>query len=97
MSTEFICLATFTAKENQSEKLKETLTSLVTETRKEPGCVKYTLNQGTENKNFFSVIEYYKDEAAFNYHSNQPYLLNLKEVLPDLVDTAAINTYAEIV
>jgi len=50
MSTEFICLATFTAKENQSEKLKEILTSLVTETRKEPGCVKYTLNQGTEIK-----------------------------------------------
>lgn len=97
MSTEFICLATFTAKEDQCEKLKEILTSLVSETRKEPGCVKYTLNQGTENKNLFSVIEYYKDEAAFNYHSNQPYLLHLKKTLPELVDTAAINTYSEII
>lgn len=96
MSTEFICLATFTAKEKQCEKLKEILTSLVNETRKEPGCVRYTLNQSTENKNCFSVIEYYKDEAAFNYHSNQPYLLHLKEVLPELVDAVAINTYAEI-
>lgn len=96
MSTEYICLATFTAKEDQCGKLKEILTSLVHETRKEPGCIKYTLNQGTENKNLFSVIEYYKDEAAFIFHHHQPYLLHLKEVLPELVDAAAINTYSEI-
>jgi len=96
MSTEFICLATFTAKEEQREKLKEILISLVHETRKEPGCVKYTVNQGTDNKNFFSVIEYYKDEAACEFHGNQPYLRALKEILPDLVDYSAINKYTEI-
>lgn len=93
MTTAFTCLATFTAKDNLQDKLKEILISLVDLTRKETGCISYTLHQGSENPLLFSVIEHYKDEAAYEFHNAQPYLLKLKEVLPELVDQAVINTY----
>ncbi len=93
MTASLTCLATFTAKKDCEKKLKEALTALVEPTRQEAGCISYTLHQGSENPLLFAVIEHYKDKAAFDFHSEQPYLLKLKDILPELVDDLAINTY----
>lgn len=52
---------------------------ILTETRKEEGCVQYQLLQDIENPCLFLFFEEYKNEEAQVFHSQQPYLASFRE------------------
>ncbi|HEY0273580.1 MAG TPA: putative quinol monooxygenase [Chitinophaga sp.] len=53
------------------EQLKDLLRTLVTETRKEPGCVQYDLFQAESDNAVFIMHEKWASEEAFKGHSSQ--------------------------
>ncbi len=93
MENELICVATFVARQDKEKELFELLFSLIEPTRKESGCISYELHQSLDDSSIFTLIEKFVDKESFEFHSNQPYLLNLKEVVGDLISSLSINTY----
>lgn len=43
---------------------------LAQESRKEKGCISYTLHQNTENPFHYCIIEEWEDENAIQYHNH---------------------------
>jgi len=91
-----ICIATFTAKPEKTDVLIEKLSALVPLTRAEDGCITYVLHKGIGNTNLVVMFEKYKDQAAYDFHSKQPYLLQLIDELPEFVDDVSIELFNEV-
>jgi len=95
-STIITVVASFVAKDNQIESLKNALMALITPTRQEDGCISYDLQQSIETPAKLIIIEQYQDQCALDYHNGQPYLANLINQLDTLVDKVDIETYLTI-
>ncbi|MFT5886669.1 MAG: quinol monooxygenase YgiN [Arcticibacterium sp.] len=67
-------IATISAKADKVEELKAELLNLVKHTTQEPGNIQYVLHQETKSPSVFRFYEQFKDQAAFEYHGNQPYI-----------------------
>ena len=67
-------IATITAKADKIDELKKELLNLVKHTTQELGCIKYILHQEIENPHVFRFYEQFKDQAAFEFHGNKPYI-----------------------
>lgn len=67
-------IATITAKKDAVEEVKAALKNLVKHTTQEPGNIQYVLHQEIENPHIFKFYEQFKDQAAFEYHGQQPYI-----------------------
>lgn len=97
MSTETItCVASFTAKNDQIENLKNALIALLEPTRNEHGCISYELHQSTDNPAIMTMIEKFKNKAAFDFHSSQIYLKALADKLDILTENVDIQTFKTI-
>ncbi len=68
-----VLLVTFTVEKGHEERAADFIRSMQQETRQEPGCVRYTGHQSTENPRKFFFYEVYKDEAALAAHRNADY------------------------
>lgn len=88
-----ICVASFIAAAGQEAALKNALLAMLEPTRAEAGCLSYNLHQSLENPALFTMIEHFLDQAAFDLHNQQPYLLALKEQLPALTCSVSVQTY----
>lgn len=66
--------ASFFIKEDQRENFLSDTKELISETRKEEGCLAYNLYESLEERNAFIMVELWKDQAAINNH-NQSFLL----------------------
>ena len=53
---------------NRSDEVAATLGRHVAATRREPGCVQFTVNRSTEDPEGFVLYEQYVDEDAFEQH-----------------------------
>lgn len=51
-----------------ADEVAATLCALATETRKEPGCLSYTVHRRQGQPEAFVVCELYRDQAACNQH-----------------------------
>jgi quinol monooxygenase YgiN len=60
-------------KENQINNLKSLLPELVSESRKESGCILYQLIQDTEDKNIFFFVEEWDSASSLEKHMNSPH------------------------
>lgn len=87
------CVAHFVAIAGQEAALKSALLGMLEPTRAEAGCLSYHLHQSLENPALFTMIEHFQDQAAFDLHSQQAYLLALKEQLPALTTSVSVHTY----
>lgn len=87
------CVAQFTAIPGQETALKAALMAMIEPTQREPGCLYYQLHESQEEPKCWVMIEHFKDQAAFDSHSQQPYLLALKAQLPTLAASVSVNTY----
>jgi quinol monooxygenase YgiN len=96
MSNEITCIAQFIAKKEKTEQLKQSLMALIEPTRKESGCVSYGLHYNSENPNMFTMIEKFKDKEAFEYHGEQLYLENFKNIVGDLIESVDVSIYKKI-
>jgi quinol monooxygenase YgiN len=62
--TQLVCIARFTAFKGEENKLMENLFSLIDETRKEGGCIRYELNQSIDNPCEITFIEKWYDQVT---------------------------------
>ncbi|MGV3278631.1 putative quinol monooxygenase [Rickettsiales bacterium LUAb2] len=95
MNNSVLCIAQFTAKNGKANELKEALQALVEPTRKEIGCISYTLHEAQYNDNTFVVVENFKDMEAFNLHSNSTYITKFKNEVGNLIadNGVSVNLY----
>ena len=96
-TTQVVCVAEFLAKEGKTEELIDALHVLMKPTHAEPGCIRYELNQRTDQPNGITFIEKWKDKKVFDEHCAMPYITNFFDnVRPGLVDRFEVKLYEEI-
>jgi quinol monooxygenase YgiN len=95
--TQVVCVAEFRAKEGKTDELIAALHSLMQPTYKEPGCIRYELNQRTDDSRWITYVEKWKDKQVFDDHCAMPYITHFfNEVQPDLVEEFEVKLYQEI-
>jgi quinol monooxygenase YgiN len=67
-------VATLIARPGQTEALQAVLGRLVTETRKESGCIAYDLCQREDNAEHFVMLEQWADATALKAHFGTPHM-----------------------
>ena len=69
-----LCLAVkLTVKAGEEERVADLFRPLEAASRKEPGCLFYTVHRHQEKPRIFFVYEQYKDDAAIEAHRNSPH------------------------
>ena|ERR1700753_844704 len=96
-TVQVVCVAEFHAFEGKTAELMEALHSLIASTHKEPGCIRYELNQRVDDDRWISFVEKWKDQKAFDEHCEMPYIKNyFDNVRPGLVEEFAVKLYQEV-
>ena len=96
-TTKLVCIAEFLAFEGREKELLAALHSLMEPTHKEPGCLRYELNQDCDNLQRITFVEKWKDRAAFDEHCATPYIANFfNHVRPQLVEQFEVKLSYEV-
>lgn len=91
-----VCVAEFHAIEGKTEDLIAALHSLIKPTRQEQGCLRYELNQRTDDPRWITFIEKWKNQQMFDAHCAMPYIAHYFDtVRPELVDDFKVTLYHE--
>ena len=77
-------VAKFIIKEDKIDEFKKYTEELVTETRKEKGCISYQLFQDINDKKILTFIEEWENLEAIDNHNNSEHITKL---LPMLIET----------
>lgn len=77
-------IAKFIVKEDRIDQFKKYTEKLVSETRKEPGCISYELFQDINDNKILTFIEEWKDQEAIDKHNKSNHITGL---LPKLMNT----------
>jgi quinol monooxygenase YgiN len=73
------------------------LHSLIKATTAEPGCIRYELNQRTDDPRWVTFVEKWKDGKAFDEHCRMPYIKHyFDDVQPHLVEKFEVKLYQEV-
>jgi quinol monooxygenase YgiN len=96
-TTQVVCVAEFLAKNGKTDELIDALHALINPTHAESGCIRYELNQRTDQPNGITFIEKWQDKKAFDEHCATAYIANFFDhVRPGLVDSFEVKLYEEI-
>jgi len=68
-------LALFRAKTQHRDELKQRLSALAEAVHAEPGCLIYSLQQGTDDPDVFAYVEKWDSEEALAAHGKAPHML----------------------
>jgi quinol monooxygenase YgiN len=92
-----VCVAEFRAKEGKTDELIAAMHPLMQPTQKEPGCIRYELNQRADDPRWITYIEKWKDRTIFDKHCAKPYITHFfNDVQPGLVEKFEVKLYQEI-
>lgn len=95
--TQIVCVAKFIANEGEEEKLLKNLHSLIKETKKEGGCLRYELNQNIDDPKIFTFIEKWYNQATLDEHCKKPHLVKfLNDGKPEFVKEFELSLHKEI-
>lgn len=75
--------ASFFIKENQRENFLSDAAKLISETRKEEGCLAYTLYESLEERDTFMMVENWQDQLAIENHNQSPLLQKFVHKIAD--------------
>ena len=78
-------VARVVVKEGKESAFIQVASALEEATRKEPGCLFYTLYQSATNPRMFVFYEEYKDDAAFQAHAGSPHFKVFADAIPDML------------
>jgi quinol monooxygenase YgiN len=96
-TTQVVCVAEFLAAEGKTEELMAALHSLIQPTHREHGCIRYELNQRTDDPRRISFIEKWQDNEIFQKHCAMPYIKHFfDEVRSALVESFEVKLYEEV-
>lgn len=95
--TQVVCVAEFHALQGKTDALIEALHVLMKPTHKEPGCIRYELNQREDDPRWITFIEKWKDQNTFDEHCATAYITEFfNDVRPKLVESYEVKLYREI-
>lgn len=95
--TRVVVIARFLAKEGKQQELLEAMQRLMEPTHKEPGYIRYELNQNADNPRILTYIEKFKDQHAFEAHKNASYIQDFfQKVAPALVEQQEVTFHREV-
>jgi quinol monooxygenase YgiN len=95
--TRVVCIAEFRAKEGSTEALIDALHILIEPTHREPGCIRYELNQREDDPRWITFIEKWKDQKSFDEHCAMPYIADyFNNARPALVEAFEVKLYREL-
>lgn len=77
-------VAKFIVQEERIEEFKNYTEELVSETRKEKGCISYQLFQDVNDSKILTFIEEWENQESIDNHNN---LKHITELLPKLIET----------
>ncbi|KAM9962472.1 hypothetical protein ACTFIW_007771 [Dictyostelium discoideum] len=83
-------LAIASCKPEFTQEFIEFFKTIVKESRKEQGMIKYDLNQDSVNPNVFYVCEEYKSMADFEFHKTTPHFLSMVKYVEGKVESLEI-------
>jgi len=89
-------VAHFTAQAGKEKALETTLRGLVEPTRREPGCLRYELNQEIENPAAFTFAEKFRNRAAFDAHGQTAHIKSFAAQVGDLAQSRLVRVHREI-
>ncbi len=96
-TTQIVCVAEFRAKEGKTDELIAALHGLIAPTHKEPGCIRYELNQRVDDTRWITFIEKWRDKQVFDEHCATPYITRyFNDIRPELVELYEVKLYEEI-
>ena len=90
MSDKLYVTARLKAKPEKTEQLKQLLSNVVVESRRENGCLEYGLYQATDDPSVFTTIEVWSDAVSEEAHWDSPHVKLTLEALPDVLDGDAL-------
>ena len=95
--TRVVCIAEFHALPDKTDELISALHVLMKPTHKEPGCIRYELNQRADDPRWVTFIEKWKSQKVFDKHCAMPYIKDyFDNQCPNLVDSFEVKLYREI-
>lgn len=85
---EKIITAQFFIKSDRVEDFKTLTTDLISNTRKENGCIFYQLYQSVEDPTAFIFYEIFENQPAFDYHLKTEHYSKFASVINELTSKA---------
>jgi quinol monooxygenase YgiN len=82
--------------EVQVEEYLKQARELVSETRKEEGCIYYALHQDIKDPSIVTMLEEWVDEEALNQHGKSEHVLRIVPELGKLRESIEVNVYKEL-
>lgn len=95
MSGEITLTASFQAKAGHEQDLAAALAALIEPSRKDSGCLLYTLYRDPSVPGRFVFIEKWADRDSLSQHERTPHFRNLLKLLPAHVEGAPQITFLE--
>jgi quinol monooxygenase YgiN len=89
----------FKAKLKPGVKVEEYLImarDVVSETRKEEGCITYALHEDINDPTIITALEEWVNEEALNQHNKSEHILKVVPELRKLRESTEINIYREV-
>ncbi|PWJ44950.1 putative quinol monooxygenase [Sediminitomix flava] len=90
MSKQIFTVVALTAKEGKLEELKEVVSKLAEETRKEAGVIEYLVIENALKPNTVFSIEKWENEKEEEKHWETPHLKSALEKLDDILASEAV-------
>lgn len=78
------------------EQYLEIARELVSETRKEEGCIYYALHQDIKDPSVVTMLEEWVDEEALNQHGKSEHVQRIVPELGKLRESIEVNVYKEL-
>ncbi|WP_203247350.1 putative quinol monooxygenase [Sporosarcina beigongshangi] len=69
---------------------------VISETRKEKGCITYTLHEDINDPTILTMLEEWENEGALHQHNKSEHVLKIVPELRKLRESTEINLYREL-
>lgn len=93
---EIVVVAHFSAMQGKEGELLNVMHSLLEPTRREPGCMRYELNQEIENPRAFTFAEKFAAREAFEAHLKMPHVASFADQSASLVESKQVRFHREL-
>ena len=86
-------IATVRAKEGHEQDLRRVLDTLVVETRREKGCIKYDLHVAQEDPAVYTFYERWSNQAALDAHLKTTHIARAMARAAEIADAPVVTVY----
>lgn len=93
---QIVVVAHFIAVEGKENELLAVLHRLIEPTRKEPGCLRYELNQEADNPRAFTFAEKFASREAFDAHTKTPHIGRFRQESQGLIESREVRLHREL-